>query len=525
MDKEREFKVGDKVVNVNGESFSNHSMVLTISKVDTYVVWFKETGTSTEKSCVLHSLIGMRFYIEGEQNQHSYYVKNYRNRDGLLVVAYVGDGIPDFYVSNKEAKENFANRIWTKERKSKTASDLRLYVEKFSRNSTLVAAFFELWEGKSEILASEIYQVIRLTEGMSHYMDVKNSLQCPLASMNAALIEYFEEDLIQHRLGIKIGRGKTQPLVRVVSEYTKKLEKRVKDETSKNNIFDGMKFKTVLDEVYVISKVTKEYCDVSQGPGSDVGVWKISEAQQCLDEGNWTVVPETDNGIPTTVEQTSEDTEECDDIIREGDRFTCTDTQLKACSSNHTEGKVYTCTKVQGSKLTSTQIWVHYVNDSGKADFHMSDRFIKCKSNSIQVGDAALEDGRIVDFKTSEKYSSEINKQLQFYTSQIENNTTKQEEKPMKKTTNEIVIAVPMAAYSETVTIGSYGLEVRVDDEDELLRLIARIDREQEGLKVVNKTAKSKRITGQIKRLGSARTKISALLDALPDEEDEDNDV
>lgn len=96
--------------------------------------------------------------------------------------------------------------------------------------------------------------------------------------------------------------------------------------------------------------------------------------------------------------------------------------------------------------------------------------------------------------------------------------TTRQEEETMKKLTNEITIEVPMSAYAETSTITSYGKEVRVDDEEELTLLIVRIDKDQEKLKDLNKNAKSKRITGQINKLGEARNKITALLDALPDE-------
>lgn len=95
---------------------------------------------------------------------------------------------------------------------------------------------------------------------------------------------------------------------------------------------------------------------------------------------------------------------------------------------------------------------------------------------------------------------------------------TKQEEETMKKLTNEITIEVPMSAYAETSTITSYGAEIRVDDEEELINLIKQIDHDQENLKALNKNAKSARITGQINKLGEARNKITALLDALPDE-------
>lgn len=116
------------------------------------------------------------------------------------------------------------------------------------------------------------------------------------------------------------------------------------------------------------------------------------------------------------------------------------------------------------------------------------------------------------------------NSQWQHYNAQTEEYsiTQPEEETIMQNKTNEIVITVPMAAYALTETITSYGKEIRVDDEEALLSLIVRIDNDQAKLKDLNRNAKSKRIVGQINKLGAARTKITALIDALPDEgEDE----
>jgi len=96
--------------------------------------------------------------------------------------------------------------------------------------------------------------------------------------------------------------------------------------------------------------------------------------------------------------------------------------------------------------------------------------------------------------------------------------TTKQEE-IMKNLTNDIEITVPTLAYAETTTITSYGVEVNTSNEEQLVSLIAKIDNEQDQLKVLNKNAKSKRLIGQINKLGEARNKIVAMLDALPEEE------
>ena len=113
----------------------------------------------------------------------------------------------------------------------------------------------------------------------------------------------------------------------------------------------------------------------------------------------------------------------------------------------------------------------------------------------------------------------EKNPQYQHYCAMTETYSTDPEEEIiMQKTTNDIVIAVPMAAYSETITISMYGEKVDVTDEASLLSVIAQIETDQTKLKDINKTAKSKRITGQIAKLGAARTKIVTLLDALPEE-------
>lgn len=140
----------------------------------------------------------------------------------------------------------------------------------------------------------------------------------------------------------------------------------------------------------------------------------------------------------------------------------------------------------------------------------------------VPAPDLAEEDG-IVDVKTKTPPALDLHtRHWQKYCAYTENYSTQPEEEPIMKNNQQITITVPMSAYAETKTITSYGSTVRVDDEAALVEIITRIDADQEKLKVVNKNAKSSRITGQINKLGSARTKITALLDALPDEEGKD---
>lgn len=83
---------------------------------------------------------------------------------------------------------------------------------------------------------------------------------------------------------------------------------------------------------------------------------------------------------------------------------------------------------------------------------------------------------------------------------------------------NTVNVKVPTTPYAETTVITMYGNVVDQKSEQELFRLLDKIEDEQLELKRISKSAKSTRITAKIAALGSARNKVVVMLDALPEE-------
>ncbi len=180
--------------------------------------------------------------------------------------------------------------------------DLEDWAELFSANSLLVAAFFELWEGRSSILASKIYEVVKKSEYTpcgKLFRKIKRECNTPLASMNAQLIIHFEEKLLAKNLGVEIGSGKTEPLVSVVKNYMKKLNNKSNDlllsDKGKPLVREGLLFKTSVRpaNTHVISSVDGDYCTIGLVDGSNTdgpGKWAICQVQKHIDSGEWEVV-------------------------------------------------------------------------------------------------------------------------------------------------------------------------------------------------------------------------------------------
>ena len=97
-------------------------------------------------------------------------------------------------------------------------------------------------------------------------------------------------------------------------------------------------------------------------------------------------------------------------------------------------------------------------------------------------------------------------------------NRPTESEKTMKIEDNKIAVTVSKAAYAETNIVTMYGKQVNADDENELFHILSRIEKDQHELKEINKTAKSSRVSGRISALGTARSKVVAMIDALPSE-------
>lgn len=103
--------------------------------------------------------------------------------------------------------------------------------------------------------------------------------------------------------------------------------------------------------------------------------------------------------------------------------------------------------------------------------------------------------------------------------STLEMHSNKQEEKIMSEEvkTNTVVVEVSTEPYAETTVATFFGKVIDSKSEKELTHVISVIDDKQEALKTLNKNAKSRRIIGQINKLGAARTKVVAMLDSLPE--------
>lgn len=103
--------------------------------------------------------------------------------------------------------------------------------------------------------------------------------------------------------------------------------------------------------------------------------------------------------------------------------------------------------------------------------------------------------------------------------STLEMHSNKQEEKIMSEEvkTNTVVVEVSTEPYAETTVATFFGKVIDSKSESELIHVISVIDDKQEALKALNRNAKSRRIIGQINKLGAARTKVVAMLDSLPE--------
>jgi hypothetical protein len=160
----------------------------------------------------------------------------------------------------------------------------------------------------------------------------------------------------------------------------------------------------------------------------------------------------------------------------------------------------------------------HLINNSDYSDYEVME--IK---KSIQDISLKAEQTQ----KTNELIKMNGISNCQSYNPQTETYSTKQKENTMENATNNtlppkthqtIAVQVPVSAYAETTVITMYGHEVDTKNESELFSLLARIEDEQAVLKNINKTAKSTRVTTKIAALGSARNKVVAMIDALPEE-------
>jgi len=168
---------------------------------------------------------------------------------------------------------------------------LQQWAKAFDSVSQLKREFFELWEGRSVILSSGIYEVVKKSENITRcarlYRKIKRTSDTPLASMNAQLILHYEKTLLENGLNMTIGHGKTEPLVSVVSNYRKKLEKVMSSPEPENykgrSVSTGKYFATVI-------KQESETIHVEWDNGVGCKVWKIKEFEGRFSSGEWSWV-------------------------------------------------------------------------------------------------------------------------------------------------------------------------------------------------------------------------------------------
>lgn len=244
-----------------------------------------DTGMDLIGKCIISSV------------NHSYKIMAYNCiRDTLFMQCIDKNNIAAKNVSPKKVRQNLECKVW-KFTNDGSETILEKWAEAFDSNIKLRNAFFELWEGKKSILSSDIYRVVKLTQHGrcgSLYDRIKRDCSTPLASMNAQLILHYEDVLLSEKLGLSIGLGRTQPLVRIVEEYCKKLEKCmvIKDAIPEPENFVGNIVLTYNKSRGTVVKHTntKVHMKWDNGVGSEI--WDIEEFNENINDcWSWEISP------------------------------------------------------------------------------------------------------------------------------------------------------------------------------------------------------------------------------------------
>ena len=505
-------KVGDTVEKISGDSFLGSSLTNTVEAVDGRKVLTKETATTV-------------------------------------------------FIDKSKPSTKSCKLSWIDEFVQSSLLD-RMFTREIVRNTTLRCLV--------------IYDFVRASSNLSSYREEFAKSSTPISYMAAQLVDRYADELLKNRVEISLNSTRTPVMVEAVKAYNKRLDSLKTEDNRKTVLSDDIVLHvpyryTKYNSMFIVESVEGNNVKVLRKTSASVRVLcyskddfseniknKLFEKMSLSSLVGKSYKEKTQNRT-LTVKQVSlsaklavEDESGCcdlltfTDILKYFDEVTedggvettrsglCTVgtsiNGLEVFEKNLSSSNKYflECTSSSAFNYTVGKIYVWDVNNL--TDDYGVKRTVVHEYVAFRVIDVAGKNSFVEPtVKEQEIHVPEINnssaplvtKNCNQYQhgSTLEMHSNRQEEKTMSEEvkTNTVVVEVSTEPYAETTVATFFGKVIDSKSESELTHVISVIDDKQEALKALNKNAKSRRIIGQINKLGAARTKVVAMLDSLPE--------